>query len=320
MKINKILYTSAEVRKTIIEIFSKSKGRRVAITAFVGSGAEAYLPKPKGIELICWPKAGGTNPEAIRKLLKVGAKVRFADALHMKVYWTEDKGIVITSANLSINALGSGNLREICILVPSNILDIDKIIRKVKPRRVTKQELDQLEIGHRDYYRSNKITQRKFPTPSFLDWFESPMRSNWKIGYWDATMQTSQATKRKSNEQYNVSSPRDFIGCDKHAYDENDWILTFRIRRNMPVDISWQFVDFVVETERKDIAYDPDFPYQAVQVWPLTRYSEPPFDIRNKHFRTALAIALKKYGIAKFDREDPSAPPKHLIELIRKNY
>jgi hypothetical protein len=44
MKSNKILYTSTDVRGTIIDIFSKAQGRRVAITAIVGSGAEAYLP------------------------------------------------------------------------------------------------------------------------------------------------------------------------------------------------------------------------------------------------------------------------------------
>ena len=96
-----ILYTSAEVRQKIIELFSTSRGRRVAITAFVGAGADAYLPKANGIELVCWPKAGGTNPFALRKLMKKGVSVSFVDSLHMKVYWTEDKGAVITSAAAS---------------------------------------------------------------------------------------------------------------------------------------------------------------------------------------------------------------------------
>src|ERR1051325_11165032 len=104
----KLLYKSSDVRKAIAQIFSLSKGRRVAITAFVGDGAEAYLRKPEGLTLICWPKAGGTNPNALRKLIKLRVQVYFADALHMKLYWTEDKGAIITSANLSTNALGIG--------------------------------------------------------------------------------------------------------------------------------------------------------------------------------------------------------------------
>src|SRR6266481_6428051 len=75
-----ILYTSAEVRRAIIEIFSTGIGRRVAISAFVGSGAEAYLPRANGLQLYCWPKEGGTNPVAIRKLLKLGVHVFFVDS------------------------------------------------------------------------------------------------------------------------------------------------------------------------------------------------------------------------------------------------
>lgn len=66
----KILYSSADVRKAIVELFSLSKGRRVAVVAFVGRGAKACLPKPKGLELFCWPKEGGTNPDVLRDLLK----------------------------------------------------------------------------------------------------------------------------------------------------------------------------------------------------------------------------------------------------------
>src|SRR4051812_26338296 len=109
----KILYTSAEVRKAIIDLFTGCKGRRVAVVGFVGDGAESYLPKPSGIELICWPKAGGTNPNVLRRLAKNKVIIRFADRLHMKVYWAEGTGSIVTSANLSANALGAGNLKEL---------------------------------------------------------------------------------------------------------------------------------------------------------------------------------------------------------------
>src|SRR5262245_37865896 len=108
-----VLYTAAEVRSAIVRLFSFSRGRRVAISAFVGDGAEAYLPKPSGIQLICWPKEGGTNPNALRRLMAKGVEVFFCDALHMKVYWAEGRGAVVTSANLSRNALGAGDLKEV---------------------------------------------------------------------------------------------------------------------------------------------------------------------------------------------------------------
>src|SRR5437016_5112972 len=156
MKILRVLYTSDAVRKTVIEMFRTATGRRVAISAFVGNGAEAYLPRPEGIELICWPKEGGTNPTMVRRLLKRGVKVEFADNLHMKLYWTADKGAVITSANLSTNALGSGNLRECGVLLRSSDLDIGKVLRSIQRRDVTRKELLELDREYKDYHKRNK--------------------------------------------------------------------------------------------------------------------------------------------------------------------
>lgn len=73
----KILCNSAEIRQEIIQLFKSPGKRRVAISAFVGMGADAYLPNPKGLKLICWPKAGGTNPDMLRKLIKRGVEVFF---------------------------------------------------------------------------------------------------------------------------------------------------------------------------------------------------------------------------------------------------
>src|SRR5436309_13786173 len=86
---NTVLYTSADVRRAIIDLFSSPARQRVAISAFVGAGAEAYLPRPSGLRLYCWPKAGGTNPNALRRLMKGGVLVFFVDSLHMKLYWAQ---------------------------------------------------------------------------------------------------------------------------------------------------------------------------------------------------------------------------------------
>lgn len=99
----KILSSSKEIKAAIRDIFSIKNQRRVAVTAFVGDEANAYLSYPQGIELYCWPKAGGTNPAAISDLQTRGVKVYFSDSLHMKLYWSK-KGVIITSANLSTNS------------------------------------------------------------------------------------------------------------------------------------------------------------------------------------------------------------------------
>src|SRR5208337_4036975 len=143
-----VLYKSVDVKKEIIRLFSNGKGRRIAISAFVGDEAGAYLPKRKGLRLICWPRAGGTNPNELRKLIKQGVSVEFADSLHMKIYWAEGLGAVITSANLSTNALGSGGLKEIGLRFGADQVDIDQVIRSIKPHPVKPSELNRLDREH----------------------------------------------------------------------------------------------------------------------------------------------------------------------------
>src|SRR5215210_4527181 len=128
-----ILSSSKEIKAAIKDIFSVKNQRRVAISAFVGDEANAYLPYPKGIELYCCPKAGGTNPNAIRDLQTRGVEVYFSDSLHMKLYWSK-KGVIITSANLSTYALGSGGLKEIGVLLPASTVNITKIIQSISAR------------------------------------------------------------------------------------------------------------------------------------------------------------------------------------------
>ena len=61
-----ILPDSASVQRQVKRVFS-TKGRKVAVVAFVGQDAETYLGKYlRGTEIYCWPRAGGTNPRAIQ--------------------------------------------------------------------------------------------------------------------------------------------------------------------------------------------------------------------------------------------------------------
>jgi hypothetical protein len=62
----KVPYTSAELRKTIKDVLSNPQpgDRRVALVAFVGGQAEAFLPDPEGLEIVCWFQPGSTSARA----------------------------------------------------------------------------------------------------------------------------------------------------------------------------------------------------------------------------------------------------------------
>ena len=313
-----LLYTSADVRKAIVKLFRFSKGRRVAISAFVGKGAETCLPKPKDLELVCWPKEGGTNPDVIRDLIKKGVDVKFADSLHMKIYWSEDQGSIITSANLSSNALGSGGLKEVGIKLDQNAVDIDRILKSIDSKSVTESELKQLDRKHKRYWINNRGTiSRKGKTRSFMDWLELPFSPDWKLGSWGAIGPIAEEAKRVSKEEYNVSSPQNFLGAKINDYDEDDWVLVYNEKK--PWDIEWLYVNYIVKIHRNEKAYDRNFPRQIIQVWPLSKYESPPFN-PDKKFGQAFSKAIGQLDDSEVEELDAKKPNKKLIGLIKKNY
>ncbi len=317
MKFEKILYTSSDVKKAIVDIFENSKGRRVAITAFVGSDAEAYLPYSDGIELLCWPKAGGTNPNTIRTLIKRGVKVSFVERLHIKIYWTEDKGVVITSANLSTNALGTGRLYEFGILVPSNKVDINMVLKQLKPNDDVEEKLRKLDKAHEQYRINNKWKPNNSSGQTYLNWYSLPMRRKWKVGYCGEEGDFSKNSKEISKKIYSIDEPTRFISCSERTYFKGDWILTFFIEKEKPVLINWVFVDYVSKTGKKDKEYDKDNPFQAVQAVP-DNINPPPFKI-DKRFTKAFTTVLKNIGVEKFIKNSPIKSDK-LIEPLHENY
>src|SRR5664280_293419 len=161
MKRNKILYSSADIHAGIKRLFSQpnSSDRRVALVAYVGSDGESYLPHPENLRVICSPSAGGIDPDTLRSLMKRNAKVEFSDNLHMKIYWSRNRGCIITSANASSSALGVSSLKEAGIWLPPGIDKIDQLIKYANPRPINPSELRKLDTQSKE--RKKNIGERK---------------------------------------------------------------------------------------------------------------------------------------------------------------
>jgi len=164
-----ILENSLEIHSKIKELFSENtrNHRRVILVAYVGRKAHDLLPDVENVKLYCWPQMQATNPYALAHLQENGAEIYLIDNLHMKLYWVQNKGAVITSANLSRNALKFGGNHEIGIfLEDSEAIRIDSIIKNfggenVSP--VTKEELLELQQKHNEL----KANQEKTATKSY---------------------------------------------------------------------------------------------------------------------------------------------------------
>jgi hypothetical protein len=316
-----VLYTSSQVRQGIRKLFTESKGRRVVISAFVGSAASQYLPKPEGIELVCWPKAGGTNPDAIRGLIQHGVKVFFADNVHMKIYWTSDKGAIVTSANLSTNALGEGGLKEVGVLLPSSTIDINKIIKSLSTREASSSEILKLDEEHKAAYRKNPPLKGNNPAnlPSFNEWYNSEPKSKWKLAwYWLGKVKLSQESKSVLERENGSHACEEILEYHHNYFKKSDWLLCLDKNSNQVV---WMYADQVVKTASST---KKSRPYQAVcQILQVSKlrlrfYPPPPFKIDPK-FRTAFLKALRDFGgTERMSQMTTAHPPKKLIELIHK--
>ena len=302
----RILSTTAEIQSAVVRLMQPGV-RRVAITAFVGAGASAYIPKPEGVTVVCWPKAGGTNPAAVRDLLARGANVLFADRLHMKLYWAEGRGAIIGSANLSTNALGSGGLKELAALLPARSVDIDQVLGSVSSRKVSNKELDRLELEHRKLGR--KITGSGISI-SFRDWFEMQARSRWKLGWWDSAVNYSPQARTTAKADFG-RSPVNSIWGRAREHVVGDWVLSFCVTKKRVYPAKWLFVNFVVRARRKNETY----PFEAVQVWTGRQCTPPPFAI-NKAFNRALSKACHEFGIKQLKDLETVKPPEKLLRGI----
>jgi hypothetical protein len=310
-----VLSNSDAVRAAIADIFS-TNGKRIAISAFVGKDAEAYLPRPEGIRLICWPKAGGTNPDALRKLKKLGVDVQFADNVHMKVYWSQ-KGAVVTSANLSTNAFGLGNLREFGVRLPASTVMIDALVKSLHPRPYTGKEIKQLD---RKSESVPKDMRSRCDPMSYPDWFSLPDRRSWRVGWATGCGPFSKQSKLIAQHDYLIPKPKNMITGKKSAYCQGDYILSFLMKsgQRKPLDIEWIYAQRVLRVKKSDKSFDPDSPYEAVQFSPA-RCNQPPFKL-DPIFKKAFALAIQSPDCASLEAGTKTKPPKVLLDLIATHY
>jgi hypothetical protein len=65
--------------------------------------------------------------------------------------------------------------------------------------------------------------------------------------------------------------------------------------------------------------YDREYPRQIVQVWPLSKYTPPPFRA-DKNFAQAFSKAIGQFSDPEKEEIDAKKPPKCLLNLIKKYY
>ena len=125
----------------------------------------------------------------------------------MKVYWAEGRGAIITSANLSTNALGSGDLKEVGVLLSDEDIDIDHLISSLKLRNPSKKELSDLDRLHDLFYVKNPPVNKKRQVPTLETWYQSIAPRLWKLGWANTPSSLLLDQQRKLQNKITVFLP-----------------------------------------------------------------------------------------------------------------
>lgn len=328
-----LMYTSDQIYRCMDHLFGapiRSLGRRVVIVAYVGDDAPSLLPNPRGVDIICSPTPGATSAIALARLQEAGATISFADRLHMKLYWSEGRGCLVTSANLSKNAMGNGALSEAGVLLEDTDVEIDQVIRSLGPLRRAKQsELKKLDKKTRELDAALAVTRtHRRPAKNYQQWYAeysagaAALGVPWKIGSWNDDGRSSNEAKRRAVAQHRKPEPADNINVARNQVSKFDWMLCFRVSKKTVSSFEWMLVEDVVPvrpTERR--AYDPDFPFQAVQYRDNSLRPTPPFQL-DALFCAAFKEAGRdpSHGFDWFMELHDLSPDHALLASIARNY
>lgn len=309
----KVLYSSAELKRAISELLSDpaQDDRRVAMVAYVGGRAQAFLPNPQNLEIVCWLKPGATDPITLGRLRERGAKLYKSDRLHMKVYWSKQRGCVITSANASGAALGNTSQKEVGVLLGPGVVRMERLWSYAQPKEMTLKHLQQLARQTNQLKRAWSSPPNG--APDFLEWKDLGI-DEWKLGWWTEDAGAAETSISIAKARYGVQYLQDYLTLRDGQLVPHEWALSFRLPE--VTNIRWLFVDFVAKVDKGDTsAFDPENPFQAVQANLLKDCPRPPFKI-DQRFKKALKRAINVYGPDKIEKNSSLNPPKKLVDLI----
>ena len=331
----KILLNSDEIREAIRDI----QPQKIAV-AYIGIDFEDFIDTSVLQSIIISPTLG-SNPEAIGNIASQinWENVSFLDNLHSKIYIGENSA-VITSANLSANALSNKRLFESGVLISDK--ESVEIIKKQfisywneskKKYPSLKAKKKKLQKLHNDFKRFKKYFSKKMldkrSTVGF-DKYSIDKHGDFLIVWWypdDTPLIENEIRKNiYLSEDQNINELICYLFSPKDNIKENNWILTWKITANDKVsksaNLQWIYIDKIVpnganheifSTAAFQLNYDLEEP--------------PPFRI-DKKFKEAFSkvIENKKYeNFRGFYRNEwywnDCAPLfEDLIEDIRKEY
>ena len=297
-----ILVGNEAIRNAVRDIMRSRDAKKIIVVAFVGAGAERYIlgrtANANRLQVICWDKEGCTNPETIRTLRDRGVQVRFARNLHMKLYWAENRGAVIGSANLSNNGLGDKGLHELAVRVAASEVDIRGLLNTVESQAVTPALLADLFRRTADYRRRNHgsdVFDKTIATPiTFEEWLVS-RQPVWKFFVYREHY-TEDPAALAEHPAFNLQGSADYWSGTSWHTTPSEWLLHVDVNN---WEIKWAMADYQIPMTRKDPnRQPPSETHYAVQT--TQKPGLPPFRL-TPTFRSAVRQFVEREHIQTYE-------------------
>ncbi|EKS32653.1 hypothetical protein [Afipia clevelandensis] len=311
----RVLYSSNDLHQKILALLANPSpsDERVILVAYIGTDAEAFLPDPNKLKVVCCLKPGATDALVLSRLHDRKAKIFRSERLHMKVYWSRERGCVICSANASGAALGRYSQKEAGVFIEPGKVDINRLLRYARPKTITKKHLEKLtKDTERLPSESSNVSWES--APDFREWRKRGL-NQWKICWWSEEARFAEESKQISRKRFGIN-PYDFLNVADGKLERGDWVLSFESPSLRSLD--WLHVDFIVKTNPSYTDYEPDHPFQAVQANAPRRCPRPPFRL-DRRFRRAFKGAVREYGLERIERFDGRRPSREFLDLIVAN-
>jgi hypothetical protein len=255
------LRNSSEIKQQLTQLFSE-EGEKWAVVGFVGYNAIDHLPAHvKNLSIVCWPKAGGTNPDGVRRLIDNGISVYFCDNLHQKIYWRKGAGLIIGSANLSSNGLGDKGLHEFGVYCDDEKFDISHVLAALNYVPVTSAAMAKLDVEHRAQAQQksengeNCGNKGDLNPPAFLDSIKIKFPKQWKLITWSEIRDNDDQIKVKADLEKHFGSTKsvndnDIDPKDSNVFAKGDFILQVKTNEKGLIvrsdQIKWLYVDHII--------------------------------------------------------------------------
>ena len=324
-----VLFATKDIREFVARILNgPATERRVALVAFVGRAPTRIASQITGVEVVCWPEPGATSGDGVSDLLRAGATVRFAHGMHRKVYWSEFRGALVGSANLSWSALGSGANAEACVYFPDSAeVPIAELLQNLAwDRKDFEKRLAELDAAAEP---RDRFGEPDTEAPTFTQWCASwkahdagdgPPPRRWKVSVWsDNKIAHSQRSIVTARDDFGMDKPADFTtAAEAQTYAVGDWVLQVRLGNHRLSRPSWLRVQRVFEVPRSETdSYDEGFPFHAIEFDRSDRQPAP-FSLGDAGpILAALGRWAVLLGWTDFDRQtDLLSEPPEIVRAV----